>query len=79
MECPACEPARGFCWVALCPVILLPKERPPRTGKLRRKPVPVPYLKNPPAAVPIGVGRLPPRHRLQASERPDRISREHTR
>ena len=37
--------------------IRLPDQWPPRTDKLTREPMPVPYLKNPPAIIPINVGR----------------------
>ena len=37
--------------------IRLPDQWPPRTDKLTREPMPAPYLKNPPAIIPINVGR----------------------
>lgn len=37
--------------------IVLPDQWPPRYEKLTREPMPVPYLKNPPAVIPIDVGR----------------------
>lgn len=37
--------------------IALPEKWPPETGQLTRKPMSVPYLENPPAVVPIDVGR----------------------
>ena len=37
--------------------IVLPKEWPPRVGKLSREPMAVPYLKDPPKVIPIDGGR----------------------
>ena len=37
--------------------IVLPDEWPPDYGEIKREPMPVPYLKNPPAVIPIDVGR----------------------
>ncbi len=37
--------------------IVLPEEWPPQYEKITREPMPVPYLKNPPAVIPIDVGR----------------------
>ena len=37
--------------------IELPEQWPPDYGELTREPMPVPYLKNPPAVIPIDVGR----------------------
>ncbi|MHC4434988.1 MAG: hypothetical protein ACYTBS_24385, partial [Planctomycetota bacterium] len=37
--------------------IVLPEQWPPDYGELTREPMPVPYLKNPPAVIPIDVGR----------------------
>jgi hypothetical protein len=37
--------------------IVLPDEWPPDYGALTRDPMPVPYLDNPPAVIPIDVGR----------------------
>jgi hypothetical protein len=37
--------------------IQLPKQWPPKLPKLTREPMPVPYLKHPPAVIPIDVGR----------------------
>ena len=37
--------------------IELPETWPPRRDKLTREPMPVPYLRNPPAVIPIDVGR----------------------
>ncbi|MHC5061344.1 MAG: glycoside hydrolase family protein [Planctomycetota bacterium] len=37
--------------------IVLPEQWPPNYGAISREPMPVPYLKNPPAVVPIDVGR----------------------
>jgi len=37
--------------------IVLPDQWPPDYGELTRDPMPVPYLKNPPAVIPIDVGR----------------------
>jgi hypothetical protein len=37
--------------------IVLPDQWPPKFDELTREPMPVPYLKNPPAVIPIDVGR----------------------
>jgi hypothetical protein len=37
--------------------IVLPNQWPPRRIELKREPMPVPYLNNPPAVIPIDVGR----------------------
>jgi len=37
--------------------IELPDDWPPRTKKLTREPMPVPYLQNPPEVIPIDLGR----------------------
>ena len=53
----AFPPAAGFAGEVLYNGIELPDVWPPKSKGLKRAPMPVPYLKNPPKVIPIDVGR----------------------